>query len=166
MRLLHYTEKPFAYDPHFEYVQVEPHAYGKPVGLWVSCEGEDDWPTWCRSEDWGVAYLANVSEITLHADANILYVCSAEQLISFHQEYGIPSGYDFLGHSIDWQRVTSEWDGIIIAPYLWGMRLSREVPWYYTWDCASGCIWNLDVITTVLPANKALEPIKTKELTQ
>ena len=30
----------------------------------------------------------------------------------------------------------------------------------------SGCIWNLDVITTVLPANKALEPIKTKELTQ
>ena len=38
-------------------------------------------------------------------------------------------------------------DGIIIAPYQWYCRMT--VDWYYTWDCASGCIWNLDAIESV-----------------
>jgi len=38
--------------------------------------------------------------------------------------------------------VSKEYDGIEIAPYQWDARLS--LIWYYGWDVASGCIWNLD----------------------
>jgi hypothetical protein len=158
MRLLHYTAEPLEYDPHREYLQRESWGYGKPNGLWVSCEGDDDWPTWSRAEEFGVERLACVVEVTLTQDANICYISSADQLLAFHQEYATLDGPGgtILGKYMDWDRVKAEWDGLIIAPYLWSMRLSREVPWYYGWDCASGSIWNLSVVSTVLPANKVL----------
>lgn len=48
---------------------------------------------------------------------------------------------------IDWQAVASDHDGIIISPYNWPAR--HEMIWYYPWDCASGCIWNADAITSI-----------------
>jgi hypothetical protein len=41
------------------------------------------------------------------------------------------------------------WDGLEIAPYLHRMRLS-SFSWYYTWDCASGCIWNASRVSIKL----------------
>lgn len=32
---------------------------------------------------------------------------------------------------IDWPQVAQHYDGIIIAPYCWEMRLDREAGWYY-----------------------------------
>jgi len=58
--------------------------------------------------------------------------------------------------NINWPAVAEKYDGIIIAPYIWQRRLSDNPDhfWYYGWDCASGCIWNTEVI----------EEIHTKEL--
>lgn len=154
MRLLHYTAKAFDFNRSRTYNQGEPLGFGKPTGLWVSREGEDDWPSWCEGESFALDSLATVTEVTLTDEANICYICSADQLMAFTEEYrvtwaaGIPA--------IDWSRVAQEWDGIVIAPYIWSMRLNPQTSWYYGWDCASGCIWNLDAIKTVLPATKAL----------
>lgn len=46
--------------------------------------------------------------------------------------------------SIDWLRVKTQYGGIEIAPYQWKRRLSSF--WYYGWDCASGAIWDRDVL--------------------
>lgn len=45
-----------------------------------------------------------------------------------------------------WEEISSQCDGIMIAPYQWDMRLHTLFFWYYGWDCSSGCIWNLDCI--------------------
>ena len=42
---------------------------------------------------------------------------------------------------IDWKKVASKYDGIEIVPYQPKARMN--LLWYYGWDIASGCIWNL-----------------------
>lgn len=48
---------------------------------------------------------------------------------------------------MDWPTIAEKFAGIEIAPYLYQRRL--EALWYYGWDCASGCIWDKDVITDI-----------------
>jgi hypothetical protein len=33
---------------------------------------------------------------------------------------------------------------------VWECRLDPAAAWYYGWDCASGCVWNLEVIADVV----------------
>jgi hypothetical protein len=62
---------------------------------------------------------------------------------------------------IDWPKVSERYDGVVIAPYVWSLRMGdyemiegrmRKTPdsaisdWYYPWDCASGCIWKASAI--------------------
>ena len=151
MRLLHYSPKPFELRP-LDYVQKHYAAPGKPNGLWVSVEGDDDWASWCSSEmpEWinGRA----VTEIVLHEGADVLRITSLAQFDSFHRVYSeIPERQrdwpkDIQSKEINWDRVAAVHAGVIIAPYQWSRRLHHNTMWYYGWDCASGCIWNLDVI--------------------
>lgn len=48
--------------------------------------------------------------------------------------------------AFDWIDVASRYSGIEIAPYQWKRRIHPSTFWYYTWDCASGCIWDLSAI--------------------
>ena len=50
---------------------------------------------------------------------------------------------------IDWRLVAEEWQGIVIAPYLWERRFDSDARWYYSWDCASGCIWDHRAIAAI-----------------
>lgn len=137
MRLLHYSKKPFtgAVEPRADQVPGR-----KPRGFWVSVEGEDDWPSWCRAESCFLERLTYVSEIELHKDARIL--TGHPEMIQ--HRYGMGrSQHDW----IDWAWVAKEYDGVIIAPYCWDSRM--EVPFYYGWDCASGCIWNPSAIDAI-----------------
>lgn len=43
----------------------------------------------------------------------------------------------------------SVYDG---APYQWECRLDRDTFWYYSWDCASACIWNLQAVRPLVEA--------------
>jgi hypothetical protein len=167
MRLLHYTQTPLEFDPDRTYTQPDPSDFAKPVGLWVSVEGEDDWPSWCRAEDYCPERLACAQQVTLNPDADILHISSGVELEAFHDEWSVPG---LLGHArgalsdgrpglpakafwaIDWPRLAEKYDGIIIAPYLYSHRLSTLTNWYYGWDAASGCIWNLAAIDAVEPA--------------
>jgi hypothetical protein len=159
--LEHYSIEPLIWPPR-DYAQTyyEP-GWGwppKPTGLWVSVQGEDDWNWWCRAEDFRVEALAVCTRVILSPDANLKVVQGEAELIAFDREWGVDWSFggksDAIGigahRRIDWVKLAKEYDGIIIAPYVWSCRLpldrnserKRVSDWYYPWDCASGCIWN------------------------
>ena len=120
----------------------------KPAGLWLSVDGEDDWPAWCSGEGW----CCNVDlwhyRVNLAADANVLVLSTADEVCGFGGEYGKMLPREFFAN-IDWPRVALQHDGVIIAPYQWDCRLDDRVNWYYTWDCASGVIWKARAIASI-----------------
>jgi hypothetical protein len=85
-----------------------------------------------------------------------LTINTAAGIDKFSRQYGDKSkNIRFTSFYIDWEMVCGEYDGIIISPFCWERRL--EVMWYYTWDCASGCVWNLSAVigVTILGASNA-----------
>lgn len=159
MNLFHYAEEPVTLDRSRTYVQREPSTYGKPRGFWVSVEGEDDWPTWCRDVDYAPERLATTHNVRLADEANILTLATPQALDDFTERFGIRDRKSFRRHSwedvsIPWAAVASEYAGIIIAPYRWDRR--AELDWYYGWDVASGCIWDLTAIESVTAVSFAM----------
>lgn len=149
MILEHYTAEPLILDRTRTYEQ---RVHFKPRGFWVSVKGEDDWPTWCREEDFAWARLESCQEVKVSETANILLLDTPISMIQFHRDYHgplIPEQPSRFTEYIDWTRVAAEYDGIIIAPYHWSLRMNDDLFWYYTWDVASGCIWNLDAIESI-----------------
>lgn len=145
MRLSHFSNAAV-----IEPRSVEQDSRFKPRGLWVSVDGEDDWPWWCAAEEYSIGPNRFRVEV---ADDRLLVLATVDQIREFDREF-------CLGRrDVDWAAVAERWPGIIIAPYQWSLRLS-EVRWYYSWDCASGCIWDATVITSVsrLLAPAEMEP--------
>lgn len=143
MDFLHYSAAP---------IVLERRAYEqkldfKPQGLWLSVG--DDWKRRCESEEWGTDRLLVAHHVELVDAANILRLATAEEIDRFTQEFGMPMSKGLRAGYIDWPRVASQWQGVIITPYCWSRRLSMHTMWYYGWDCASGCIWDLAVIRAV-----------------
>lgn len=149
----------------------------KPVGFWVSAEGDDDWPTWREAQEFRLAGLSHPTHVILRPTARILRISSADELIKFHEAYatappwarkiapemlenlpykGLPPP-DFRGHAIRWRDLAQEYQGIIIAPYIWQYRL--EMSWYYGWDCASGCIWDGAAVLDLVPLPVVQVPV-------
>lgn len=121
----------------------------KPRGLWVSVPGEDDWPSWCRAEDFRLGALSIRHEIVVHDD-DILWLKSGWEVDKFHNEYGSWAREAWQSNYIHWAGVAKEYKGIIIAPYQWSRRLDGPASrWYYGWDCASGCIWDASAIVSI-----------------
>ena len=141
--LMHYRELPVTFDRTRTYKQEGPYSYGKPVGFWVSVQGEDDWPSWCRGEEYCLDDLLVPHEVTLADGANILRLETTDEMREFTNQF-IAGGRH---PGIDWRRVSELYDGILIPTYQWSLRC--ELDWYYGWDCASGCIWNLHAIASV-----------------
>ena len=121
---------------------------GKPQGFWLSVDGNDDgWRDWCLGEEWGLDRLTLVHDVTLSDKADVLRIAGPGGIDAFTAEYREPS--DRFYGEIDWRRVAERWQGIIIAPYVWSRRLHDNAGWYYSWDCASGCIWDAAAIASV-----------------
>lgn len=89
LSLRHYAAAVIELDREREYTQRELSAYAKPRGFWVSVPGEDDWPTWCKSEGFGLDRLAVEHVVTLSADANILTIPTPDLLDAFTETYGV-----------------------------------------------------------------------------
>lgn len=120
--------------------------YDKPCGLWVSVDGKDDWDSWCRSESFAGA-TGTRYRVYLSMDANVLLLPTPLDVLMFREQYGeVESNSDGVPY-IPWERVATDYQGIIIAPYHWSLRFKES--WYYGWDCASGCIWDAGAIATV-----------------
>lgn len=146
--LIHYSDKPVEFDRKMIY-HSKTNWRSKPDGLWFSVQGEYDWNWWCRSEEFRLEYLAYEHKITLKKEANILYISDPDQLYEFTKKYRRPSRIlddENDTYELKWDEVAKIYQGIIIVPYLWDCRLALESSWYYGWDCASGCIWDLNCI--------------------
>jgi len=141
LNLSHYTHAPLTCvvsKPQCEF------PLDKPAGFWVSVDGPDDWPAWCQREDYRPEKLKLHYVINLSNDAKILFLNEPFHLDWFTNLY---RGEKYLGGFIRWDVVSEKYQGIIIAPYFWQYRLKHiEFAWYYSWDCASGCIWDASAI--------------------
>ena len=162
-KLYHYRETPLEKLESLDYSSSDHYLKqpisSKPYGLWVSVEDyEDDmtWELWCQREEFYPESLQSKHQVKLKETARILHLKTAEEIHEFGFKYrgNNQDHFDrFVGvacdpyvYLINWVPVKEAWDGIIIAPYNWECRIPSETSWYYGWDCASGCIWNLDCI--------------------
>lgn len=132
----------------------------KPDGLWVSVPGPSDWPAFCRSADFHLGRHRHL--VTIADDANLLVLDTIVSVLGLHRLFpgrdpvaemlaSMPGGHAFGmdSFSIDWAAIAERWDGVLIPTYQHSARLSDKARWYYSWDCASGCIWNRRAIAKV-----------------
>jgi hypothetical protein len=112
----------------------------KPEGLWYAIG--DEWIDWVRTEmpEWE---YDNVFVLEINED-RVKKLSSYEDIEEFTKQYGRK---DFGFMMIDWKKVAEKYSGIEIAPYDYEARMKFN--WYYTWDVASGCIWNKEGIKSV-----------------
>lgn len=124
----------------------------KPEGFWFSVEGsKQGWWDWCQSN--GEAHWVDDSEVyrvSLVPSANLLHLSTPRDLDEFTSKYGVALGDPRLDiRFIHWAEVAAQYQGVLITPYVWARRLS--LTWYYTWDCASGCVWDPTAIAGINP---------------
>jgi hypothetical protein len=152
MNLIHYSEKPLTNIYGVSQIELPEM---KPHGLWVSVEGEGDWPSWCQANKFNLDRFEVHTKINLIPKANVLLIRGPSQLKQFHEKYKW-SYYEYICYP-HWHIVATEYDGIIIAPYLWSCRLDIKMTLYYAWDCASGCIWNPTCIDSLEVLEKEIQ---------
>lgn len=128
--------------------EVRPCAQGaraargdKPDGFWVSDESEesDGWRKWCAEEGFCLERLKYRTEFLVDLESVLLLPCDMS-LREFTRRYYADRG-QFHFEKVDWFAVARDHKGIVITPYQWADRL--DIGWYYTWDCASGCFWDV-----------------------
>lgn len=151
MKLIHFST---SYVTHVDSTPQTIDGNMKPRGLWLSVEGSGDgWSWWCRSEQYRIHCLKRKTEIILKPDANILRLETTVDILDFTEEYLQPflkPTLSSLTMHIDWKRVADKYQGIIISPYNWHLRLDHRASWYCGWDCASGCIWDAEAIAEII----------------
>ena len=130
----------------------------KPTGLWLSDESSFlPWTGWCRREEFPlggfethfrVPWVRRFAE-TSHGEGTVLWLSTEREMMMFDAYYGMTWhartgedswNFDSLAMDDAWMHVKQDYDGLIISPYQ--ARLAVMVPWYYSWDCASACVWN------------------------
>ena len=147
---IHMSKKPFELEPRTFTQKVAM----KPNGFWYGFGSE--WIDWTRSEmpDWIGKYIYSVDIGT----TNVLQIKTHMELMQFSREYsqvGLMSKVYREGEVIDWKKVASKYDGIEINPYQFEARY--KYLWYYGWDIASGCVWNLSGVKLKLLTDKGIE---------
>lgn len=145
IKFYHYSSEPLVKLYNAEYEQER---HFKPSGFWFSVEGiegDTNWYDWCTGEDFALNRLKYRTEIKINSD-RVLVLTDAESILHFNTHFGERIVQSTKLTEVDWKPLVFLYDGIIIAPYQWGLRFHPEVFWYYGWDCASGCVWNTSVV--------------------
>jgi hypothetical protein len=155
MKWVHYTDSPAPIElVNREQENEKFSPYGKPSGLWITPEGIDqNWYDWCMAEEFRTEQLAYTHEVIIKPESKLLTINSDKDLRDFTEKYAISDDayipfFDLIGGKpIDWVRVATEYQGILIPEYIGTCRMSRKTSWYYGWDCGSGCIWDASAIS-------------------
>lgn len=128
------------------YKKYEQQSYShKPKGLWYSYY--DEWYNWIIGEEMKDYLYKYIHKIKLrkHAITNINKT-NKNKLLSIRtlKDFNIfDKRYRGEGFKINWKQVAKDYGGIEICPY----RQEKEFnSWYFSWDVASGCIWNINAI--------------------
>jgi hypothetical protein len=151
MKLSHYSKKPITMDMLFDVKEQKTHDCIKPTGLWLSCDGPQDWASWCAAEQFNLGSYLIKQRVELRPDVtvdahdkarihgSILLLSAPRDLDVFMARFGKAMYEGGRREWIDWPEVALHYDGLIINPYIYARRM--QMIWYYGWDCASGCIW-------------------------
>jgi len=142
--LTHHSLNQLELDHDRVYVQQDDY---KPRGLWLSDDSNYGWKEWCTDEHFHLDALKHASHFQFSDEARIKWISSVAEMVYFTSDYRRPIGSTNIMHFIDWPKVAEKYDGILITPYQWSQRM--DVMWYYSWDCASACVWNTDVLVLV-----------------
>ena len=151
MILSHFSEEPLILDVSRTYKPVmDGPVQFKPTGLWLSDESDHGWKQWCEAEQFRTETLKYRTDFKLKNSDRILRLGSADKLKAFTEQFR--ANLPIIGMSsiwIDWDRVMKEFGGVVITPYIWECRLAPGFSWYYGWDCASGCVWDLSLLEVI-----------------
>lgn len=135
--------------------EIKAPTIGKPDGFWLSDDSDFGWKEWCKGSRFRAKAVKH--KIRFRCDTeNWLVISSAEDFIRFEKRYLKldprykkakllePYALQFHG-SIDFRAVKKKYGGLLITPYRNDFRLRLDCGniWYYGWDCASGCVWDL-----------------------
>ena len=144
---IHMSKKPFELEPR-TFTQKDEF---KPSGFWYGFGSE--WIDWTRSEmpEWIGKYIYSIDI----GNTNILQIKTHMELMQFNSEYKADVYMKDAGEAIDWKKVASKYDGIEINPYQYEARY--QYTWYYGWDVANGCIWNLSRVKLKLLTDTGIE---------
>ena len=146
MKLSHWTNERFVFDPLRSYTQK---TGPKPKGFWLDVD--EDWKRWCDDNDFRLNYLKVRYAVEIAKPERMLWLTDSSLLDQFNGKFAardqgrIPNDANFY---IDWNRVAHDFAGLIIAPYCLERRF--DLMWYYGFDCASGCVWDLAAIGSVV----------------
>lgn len=156
--LTHYTTAPFIFDPTRAYDRTEKEY--KPKGLWLSVDSDYGWKEWCYDSEFRVKALKYCCVVNLRADCNLLILRTSQQILDLARRFTRPGNRNWDYPFMHWPSVVDKYQGIVIPTYDWGCRLDPVSRWYYTWDCASGCIWDLSAIESMTQGFPPPEPRK------
>lgn len=138
----------------------------KPKGLWYSFN--DEWISWCNGENFRLESTKHKFLLELDLD-KIYQISNNKQFIDFFEKYKdlvdwkkkiLPNTKHIDFMDINWGKVSEEYYGIEINPYMYEFRFSHM--WYCGWDVSSGCVWNKDAVRsiTLIEDNNYLEKTK------
>jgi len=157
MELIHYSSEEINTWRPTSYIQKDDY---KPAGMWFSVEAPDEegviwgWKEWCEAEEFRLPTLKYRHKLSIHPSARLLILNTEEKMWAFTNQYAksLDLGHAKLHYNyktyVDWKAVARLYQGILIYPYFYQFRLGfSEFAWYYPWDCASGCIWDLSILT-------------------
>lgn len=146
MRLVHFSTVPLG-DLKSVADQAKARTY-KPHGFWLSDEdAEQSWSKWCTDDDYGLGAVTTTFDLV--AGHNVLILSTASDLRDFTADFS--RGTERYHADVDWQGVADKYQGMLITPYQWTLRLDSTVNWYYPWDCASACVWDVAALRRVTP---------------
>ena len=123
------------------------HSMIKPKGLWYSCG--DSWAEFSK-QTWDQVRGNHLYGLEL--GDSVLQISTEEELDQFIDRFLTPGQF---GKVLDWKKVQDEgYAGVEICPYNWEARQRAlngdpRFEWYYTWDVASGCIWDSKGVKSV-----------------
>ncbi len=141
----------------------------KPGGLWLSDDSVFGWYALVSklvrrgASGWedGTELLRYRYDFTidpLQAE-QILVLGTPDDLRNFVTTYGegslrdcVIDGKSDYGRHINWQRIKSEYKGILITPFQADLSHRKGDPEFhwYRFDCASGCFWDITCLTPVV----------------
>lgn len=120
----------------------------KPNGLWLSDEnGDCGWKSWCENSDFGLDRLRYKTDFKCNI-TTWKVLRNLDEAAEFDRQYCTHEYCKGVRPTINWIQVAREYGGILITPYIRN-HLRMEFMWYYTWDCASACVWDLSTVEKI-----------------
>jgi hypothetical protein len=120
----------------------QPESDWKPNGFWFGVR--DSWIDWMEGE---APHWKGDNLYSLDIDeSKCLVIETNEQFLEFSKKYRTKGN---IGNVINWKEVAQDHSGIVIKKYFDEYRMDTTHAWYYTWDAASGCVWDNTAISSV-----------------